>query len=1381
VQHNPQPRRESSQVQRHAKASTAGLAYSPRSCCSTLAVVSLAALLLFVSAASAATGTDRPLLFSFDGRYLYGADGQPLEETETTAGAFRDERNLEVEQESGDLYVADEGEGEKVLDKFSAEGQPLDFEALGKSSLLVSANTSGASNKFDVALGNPPNPPIYVTSAFQAGPLLAFDNGGSPLGWQLSSPADFAIGCGAGVDPEGRLWVMDRGSSPQRALEFDTSASPPVKIGEFPYTHGGSFPCSIDFDAAGNAYVASQGNGGGAFKYIKNGAGGFEYSVTLDPEEGTGVAVEREDGHVFVSHDSYFNEYDASGTLLGSFGKGVLSSGQGIAVNESGAGGVAPGTVYVANFSGHKVYAFGPVASGTVPDVEAGPPSELEVSRARLNGKVSPNGVPNAYLFEWKPGIYPDNWGKAKSSPPASLPEDNGEYPVSLDVGELAGNSTYQARLVGLNTENGLREVSEAVTFTTKTASGPPGVTIDPVQAEATPPCTTGITTEGACVSGAVNPREDFGTTWWVETSEAPPGEPDKCSAGFAKGPVHNLESEANAPVPIEETLSGLKPSELYCVRLAARNSAGTATKPKEGEPAVEFTTEPLAPDQVASAFAAPRTQTMARLNAYANPEGEAMAYRFEYSADGGANWTSLPSHEDESEARRPLLFSEELSGLEPGHPYSFRFLAENHCHPIAEPEAWCSVEGGEKTFATRSLAEAQEVEPPSCPNEEVRRQRGFDYLPQCRGMELVNNPEDGNQNVKAIVDQGTAPMSPDGEKVVWNVIGGAPGGNSGFGATFLARRSGPSEAAPTGWASQSLIPPAAEQVEAERGSYALGAATPDLSSFLFVAGSGGNEGGGRTMVRIGEDGSQEVLWQYPRAGQSAANADLSADGSHVVRFDNTGSEGEAQLEDIGRAGEPEAVSYLPDGSEPECIEPEGSSFIGGEPAYGGAGNHWRPGYHLSATTDGSRVYFQVNPNGECGPYEPWWLLERDREANGGKGETLEVAPPDPWNALIRATPDGRSAYFVTKLSLDKEGGDTDGGLDVYRWDEESEADTCLTCAMENEAGETVEGAKLRVLVGPAPVMVSDDFSHLYFESEAKLAPQATPGESNLYALDLAEEKLHFVATMNGGSYGALSQGGGSGKGELSRNGEVLVFETPEGNTNRLTADSLAASCSLPVGGSGPCTELYRYDDRDGSLGCISCLGGGITSASAGANGYNDFRISGDGETVAFVTAQKLLPSDINRGPDLYEWRAGEQRLLTDGEGSFSQGGSGALQPYALSEDGRDVLFAVVDPGLTGFEANRLANLYDARIGGGFEVPPAPIHCWDGSEEACQGTLEPPPPRSSYNTATHTGSGNVEEPRPRRCRHGKVRRRGRCVKRHRHRRRAAHPHRRAGR
>ena len=506
-----------------------------------------------------------------NGHHIYGPDGQPTAETNTTAGAFERLQSLEVEQATGDVYVLDLAR-KKVVDKFNASGIALPFSATGKSSLNISPS-EGSMSDGGIAIDNSPvNPGRIYVARDQPGSLLAFDPTGSLL-WELQpGSSTFDPLCAAAVDAEGHLWVSERfGPTGPQVREYDSSGSPPAQLYSFPYTNGGSFPCSLDFDAAGNVYIAVGDSGKGVYKYV-----GGVYSSTLDPQESNGVAVNRSStlpspslaGHIFTSHLEGFNEYDSGGAPVGSFGKGVLSGGKGIAYNH------ALDRVYVANFSGPKVYAFGPAVTGTVPDVTSEAATEEEVSKAKLHGKINPQSVPNSWFFEWKPGgdVY-HNWGEAQSSAPQSIsPTDSLEHSVSFNANHLDGNTTYQARLVGVNTSNGLRAVSSPVTFTTKKAAAAPVLTI------ATPVALSGTTEE---VKATVNPWEDFGTTWWLETSRDP-----ACLSGFSSRSVHNLESEANSPVGVSEEITAFcRANTTACGSSPRIASAPPSPKPRDPRP----------------------------------------------------------------------------------------------------------------------------------------------------------------------------------------------------------------------------------------------------------------------------------------------------------------------------------------------------------------------------------------------------------------------------------------------------------------------------------------------------------------------------------------------------------------------------------------------------------------------------------------------------------------------------------------------------------------------------------------------------------------------------------------------------------------------------
>jgi hypothetical protein len=426
----------------------------------------------------------------------------------------------------------------------------------------------------------------------------------------------------------------------------------------------------------------------------------------------------------------------------------------------------------------------------------------------------------------------------------------------------------------------------------------------------------------------------------------------------------------------------------------------------------------------------------------------------------------------------------------------------------------------------------------------------------------------------------------------------------------------------------------------------------------------------------------------------------------------------------------------------------EGRSFIGGElGTASGTSVEWRPGYHLIADTDASRVYFGAQPNGECdGPYG---LYVRNRE----DGQTTLIDPgvkgiagtASTDVALITVSPDGRHAYFATRSRL--EPADANEGIDLYRWDEESGGFTCLSCVVSDAAIEEAAGSY-------SPILISSDFSHIYFESLGQLVPgRGSPGRPNLYVL--SDGAVHFVGEMD--DMRTLV----SGEASLSQDGTVLVFRAPGDRT--LTADEVA----MGPGGQRE-EELYLYDARDAGLECISCLHDGTTEEAVGdaeAGGLGGLQVSSDGSTVSFVTPESLLHDDVNRGVDVYEWHDGTRQLITDGITEFSTGQLVGPKVHGMDSSGSNIFFTVADPGLTGFEQDGLANLYDARVGGGFTPSSPPAHC---HEDSCQGPLKAAPLSPNPNSSAYAGPGNVRPAAGRRhvCAGKRGQARRRCSRKH---------------
>jgi hypothetical protein len=855
--------------------------------------------------------------------------------------------------------------------------------------------------------------------------------------------------------------------------------------------------------------------------------------------------------------------------------------------------------------------------------------------------------------------------------------------------------------------------------------TGPvPDLTIEPV---------TEIGVESARLNGTVN-AQDVNNSWHFEWKTV-----DQSWAEAESSPSQSVPADS-ADHHVSFLAEGLVPGKEYEVRLVAFNTDLNLRMTSGVEPFNNITVAAV------TLAAAPRLDTMVRINASIDPGPGLTTYHFEYSQDG-VTWTVLPDRELSGDSGWTVV-SETLHGLTPSTTYRYRVVAENSIG-AAIPQ------GGEKSFTTRSQAEVSD--PATCPNQAVRDLQHSNYLGECRAVELVNAPDKGNQNVQT--DRpgiGTSPISETGEEAIWSVLGGAPGGSTGTYTTFLAQRTS------AGWQSRTLVPPASEQIGAGDFKYGLEAATPNLSKFVFLAGiSQNNATRNLNLVRIDREQLQDPLSAYPNVtvGERPAGTgvDLSDDGDHVF-FVNPETR---QLEDVGGSS-PEIISLMPDGTASECgLNEEGpaASFVGLASGNRGAAENWRPGYHRFSVLDGSRVYFETRPNGDCSAQ--YGLYYRDR----GADTTILVDPGVPGRdvQLVRATPDGRSAYFVSYSQLDP--ADANEHADVYVWDSTDASASCLTCVVPDAnllVNEQINSGQA------SAVLVSDDFSHIYFQSESQLVGNlGTAGAANLYVLN--GEEIRYVATTQNKSdlLGLVNFGQEFTNAQASPDGNVLLLRT-NGAAN-LTDDAVG-DCPTETG-TEVCRQLYRYDDRDGSLECLSCVRGGETSGVVASHSTAKrplFNMSKDGNTVAFVTTSPLVERDVNNRIDLYVWRNGVVHLLTDGITKFKDSPLSAPQVRAVSASGRDIFYSIVDAGRTGFERDGLANLYDARIDGGF-VPPEPsAHC---SEESCQGALLPAPEGvRAGSTAVH-GLGNVPKgkKRPRKpCARKRGKARRRCIAHHSH-------------
>jgi hypothetical protein len=580
------------------------------------------------------------------------------------------------------------------------------------------------------------------------------------------------------------------------------------------------------------------------------------------------------------------------------------------------------------------------------------------------------------------------------------------------------------------------------------------------------------------------------------------------------------------------------------------------------------------------------------------------------------------------------------------------------------------------------------------------------------RGYELVSSPENDHQ----LVLQST-PISTDATRVIYAYGGPVPASPSGVYPMQRATRTA------SGWRRENILPPRAQMLPHDY-TYLISAAPADLGWVAATA----NDGIGKTttstsvsLAMLDGLGGQSILHTFPvYFGASGLEVVASEDGKHLfvpVVADADPSlpgavPGVGNVYDFG-SGAPVLVSVLPStGLAPACgvsqyefgFTPPGASL---------QTEHW-------ASTDGSRVFFATRGENCGGPLQLYM-----RDVNAGittqvSANPLEGDPDNGIGRFLQAAADGSWVIYTTATSYDPRDG-LDGNnsdMDVYRWDAATGKNTCLTCT--GRSAEVLE-----------PVAVSEDGSHVYFSSVNQLAdaPSTAPEAStpNTYVWQQHRPLIHWIGQTDGVT--PLSNAGGY----VTPNGNVLIFASSEPDLNAITGTD-----------NGGTTQYYRYNSVEDSLTCISCPAKGAATRGALGNLTNAAGsvltrarpASDDGSEVFFTAYDALVPEDVNKDADIYEWHNGVVKLITSG--TTVRTTSSPPQVVSASPSGNDLLFYDY-ASLTADTSDATRKLYDARVGGGFPPPPTPPTPCHGE---CRGTASAPPLLPSIGSGGPT-SGNA--------------------------------------
>jgi len=656
------------------------------------------------------------------------------------------------------------------------------------------------------------------------------------------------------------------------------------------------------------------------------------------------------------------------------------------------------------------------------------------------------------------------------------------------------------------------------------------------------------------------------------------------------------------------------------------------------------------------------------------------------------------------------------------------------------------------------------------CPNEALRTGPSAG-LPACRAYELVSPPEAAGRSMLPINTWGvpsespemfpTQYVSPDGESVAFmaymNALPKLPGA-TGIADLYAAHRG------PDGWQTRVRLSPGGPP------SVKLSGVSPDHS----YASSSTPFTGTIAPRIVGRDGTYEL------AGLGSLGVEpysqvrfITSEGEHIIfttghAFDQAVScqyagvakcnvnqleadappTGTGAIYDRSAGGPTHVVSMLP-GNNP---------LKAGEEAY-----------YMGTSKDGSAVAFEVRKNGDA--TGPLYV----RVDNGEIGEEATQKVAESGTTFAGVSDQGRFVFYVL-------GGEK--GV-IHRYNTATQVDDAIN---PGHPGEIVN--------------VSGDGSRVYFICEEAISGEGVGGEPNLFVW--SEGSVRYVTTVVAsdlvrtspnpesgidypaltrwtslvasprprGAFNGIAPGPGADSSRTTPDGTVLVFESRA----RLTAYD-----------NGGHTEIYRWDDKASSMICVSCNFGHAAERDARLENVRILlpsavvhNVSDDGSRVFFETEEPLVEGDVDGVNDIYEWRGGggvtpSVDLISSGRTIDHPRGGPAFEylskikpspntMLSVTPSGSDVVFFSTDELTFDAPEGGAVSIYDARVGGGYQPPPAPVVCL---EEGCKPPARGGPPSVGTGLPSESlrGGGNLaprERRRHRKHRHCKGKKTAKC-------------------
>ncbi len=282
----------------------------------------------------------------------------------------------------------------------------------------------------------------------------------------------------------------------------------------------------------------------------------------------------------------------------------------------------------------------GQFATLAAPGVVTGSASSVGVSSATLHGTVDPNGQATTWSFEYGTSTSYGSQTTAKSAGSGNNPAN-----VSIQITGLQKGQTFHYRLVA-SSSGGTTHGADA-TFVT--SSAPSVVTGD----------ASSIAPTSAKLNGTVTPN-GLSTTWWFEYGTS-----------TSYGTKTSGRSAGSGTTAQSESLSvtGLKASTTYHVRIVAKNSSGTTFG---GDKTFSTSFSP----GVVTGGAQGVSVGGASLTGSVDTRGRPTTWWFEYGT--GTTYGSKTSAKNAGSKAGVQNVSAPVTGLKNGTGYHYRLVAKS-------------------------------------------------------------------------------------------------------------------------------------------------------------------------------------------------------------------------------------------------------------------------------------------------------------------------------------------------------------------------------------------------------------------------------------------------------------------------------------------------------------------------------------------------------------------------------------------------------------------------------------------------------------------------------------------------------------------------------